>query len=136
MLRYRDAFTLPALLKPVGCLQHTPGQDLLPLGRRCPAGEDEGAFIPGEESRPSPVRPNDLRSRPRRRKSGEQRERDRKSWPHVLSPAGRGGGACISNPTRMGRAALLFVLAVGVGATVAVAQQPHAAKASAIEVLI
>src|SRR5947207_8294548 len=45
---------------------------LLPLGRRWPVvsktrlrhdGPDEGAFKGGEGSRPSPVRPNDLRPR-------------------------------------------------------------------------
>ena len=39
---------------------------------------------------PSPVRPNDLRPRHQGHARGSQRARGRKSWPHVLSPMGRG----------------------------------------------
>src|SRR5437899_2203716 len=41
-------------------------------------------------SAPSPVRPNDLRPRHRGRLCGRRGGRGRKSWPHVLSPEGRG----------------------------------------------
>jgi error-prone DNA polymerase len=63
---------------------------LLPLGRRWPEGPDEGAFARAKESGPSPVRPNDLRPRHRAGACGQVEARDRKSWPHVLSPEGRG----------------------------------------------
>ena len=66
-------------------------RSLLPLGRRCPVGADEGAFTGKDGSRPSPVRPDDLRPRHRATGSGLVAVRDRKSWPHVLSPEGRGG---------------------------------------------
>ena len=135
MLRYRDAFTPPAILTPHVILQHAPRRPFSPWGEDARRA-DEGAFLPGEGSGPSPVRPDDLRSRLRRRIGGERRGRDRKSWPHVLSPEGRGGDASIADPTRLGRVALLFALVVGVGATVAVAQQPQAAKAGSLEVLI
>src|SRR5581483_10739253 len=60
---------------------------LLPLGRRCPEGADEGALPRAEGSRPSPV--------PRLETSacGQGEARGRKSWPHVLSPEGRGEGS-------------------------------------------
>ena len=53
MLRYRDAFTLPALLRTPrstshGYLKQAPRRSLLPLGRRCPEGADEGAFEAGK----------------------------------------------------------------------------------------
>jgi error-prone DNA polymerase len=63
---------------------------LLPLGRRCPGGADEGAFSRAEGSRPSPVRPNDLQPRHQAVDCGQVEARGRKSWPHVLSPEGRG----------------------------------------------
>jgi polar amino acid transport system permease protein len=129
VLRYRDAFTLPMFVR-------APQWSLLPLGRRWPEGPDEGAFNRGEESRPSPVRPNDLRSRHDGSGSIQRGERDRKPWPHVLSPEGRGGGGSTPCLVVIGHAALLFVLVVGVGATVAVAQQPAAVKATAVEVLV
>jgi error-prone DNA polymerase len=66
---------------------------LLPLGRRCPAGADEGAFSRTEGSRPSPVRPNDLQPRPEASACGQGGARGCKSWPHVLSPEGRGEGS-------------------------------------------
>jgi FO synthase len=56
-------------------------------GRRA----DEGAFIGGKETSPSPVRPNDLRPRQQRIIQGSRSERGRKSWPHVLSPGGEAG---------------------------------------------
>ncbi|HJU29884.1 MAG TPA: OB-fold nucleic acid binding domain-containing protein [Hyphomicrobiaceae bacterium] len=73
--------------------QGLPGKvdgSLLPLGRRCPEGADEGALTRPQASRPSPVRPDDLRSRHQERTAISGSERDRKSWPHVLSPEGRG----------------------------------------------
>jgi polar amino acid transport system permease protein len=59
------------------------------------------------------------------------------SLPLSMPKEAWGEGTRASKATSgIGRAALLFVLVVGVGATVAVAQQPHAAKATAIEVLV
>ncbi len=46
-----------------------------------------GPSRPMKESRPRRARPNDLRSRVELM-TGPVRERDRKSWPHVLSPRG------------------------------------------------
>src|SRR5436190_3490292 len=68
-----------------------------PAGPFSPRGEgarraDEGAFLQAlaKISRPSPVRPNDLRPRHCGCARGWSGGRGRKSWPHVLSPEGRG----------------------------------------------
>src|SRR5581483_11488540 len=49
-----------------------------------------GAFLPPARSRPSPVRPDDLRALHGYRDDRRIAFRARKSWPHILSPAGRG----------------------------------------------
>ena len=62
---------------------------LLPLGRRCPEGADEGAFTSRKVAPHQFGRMTYDRAfmRPPVAKVGA---RDRKSWPHVLSPEGRG----------------------------------------------
>src|SRR2546423_13975962 len=49
-----------------------------------------GPSLARKSSPPSPVRPNDLRSRHQTIACRWTGVRDRKSWPHVLCPEGRG----------------------------------------------
>ena len=70
---------------------------------------------------------------PRLRPGGRQAHAALATWPcRLRHPSPRGEG----RRARRSPARLLFVLIVGVGATIALAQQPAAAKASAIEVLM
>jgi len=77
---------------------------LLPLGRRWPEGPDEGAFgARGVEK----VAPHQFGQMTYGRSlkvcaCGSRSVRGRKSWPHILSPEGRGGGARPSPSSRPG----------------------------------
>jgi hypothetical protein len=68
-----------------------PAAPLLPSGRRCPEGADEGAFsvrkvAPHQLGRMTYSRAIDLLA------SGSRTVRGRKSWPRVLSPEPQGEG--------------------------------------------
>jgi error-prone DNA polymerase len=82
----------------VGSVANAAGSLLL-LGRRWPVepearlrrdGPHEGALPHEQPSPPSPARPNDLQPRHDTEFLGEVEGRASKSWPHVLSPEGRG----------------------------------------------
>jgi error-prone DNA polymerase len=63
-----------------------------PLGEKVAEGRMRGPFFSREASSPSPVRPDDLQPRHDAGVRGQVEDRGRKSWPHVLSPEGRGEG--------------------------------------------
>src|SRR5207253_1664329 len=62
---------------------------------------DEGAFSDAKETPPTPVRPNDLRPhQPATEDVSDVGASDRKSWPHVLSPEGRGESRAVAREGR------------------------------------
>ena len=86
-------------------MMHHAREALLPLGRRWPAGPDEGAFGASEKVAPHQFGPMTYGCAMEVPPDFFRRVRSRKSWPHVLSPEGRGGESDCGTGTSFPRSA-------------------------------